>query len=138
MGLFPTKKAKPKVREVTAVAAVIRAKEGCFLARRAGDGLLGGLWEPVFGECAEDEAPDQAVRRVTRERAGLSGGVFTPVGKVAHAFSHQRLRVTVYVATETDHAHARPGDGYSDLRWVGDLESVGLSTLARKLLAAGS
>ena len=79
MGLFPQKSRR---------SASGHRRRGCdsseggyFLARRAGDGLLGGLWEPVFGECAEDEAPEQAIAQGDARALGAQGGVFTPVGR---------------------------------------------------------
>ena len=108
------------------------------MARRAGDGLLGGLWEPLFGECQEGEPKEQAALRVARERGGVTGGVFTEAGEVTHAFSHQRLRVTVFTASKANLSGLAAGDGYSNVSVVDDVEALALSTLARKLLAAGS
>jgi len=135
---FPKKKAKTKVRQVEAVAAVLRRGDENLLARRAGDGLLGGLWEPIFGECREDEAPKDAALRVLRERGGVHGGTLVEKGLVTHAFSHQRLRVTVYTVSNAKLDAVTAGEGYSEVRFVRDVEALGLSTLARKLLAVAS
>jgi A/G-specific adenine glycosylase len=124
---YPRKVPKPDVPRASATAWVMRRDGSVRLARRSGDGLLGGLWEPpmVAGTPAPD-APGLACARVT------------------HVFSHLRLGVDVRLADDAGWDVVVGGGGgaglapYDDDRWVpvSELRGVALSTLARKVLRA--
>ncbi|MCB9546423.1 MAG: A/G-specific adenine glycosylase [Myxococcales bacterium] len=86
---------KPKRAErpvTTWTAGLARDDAGrLWLARRAGDGLLGGLWELPAVEHPADLAT-----------LGLTAG--EPRGDVEHGFTHRVWRIAVVAATGTPHA----------------------------------
>jgi len=126
---YPARVVKPPVPELEAVAGLVRREGAILLARRPPTGLLAGLWEPPGGEGSDLGA-------VLAARVGLRLLHAHPVGRVTHVFSHRRLHTTVYEA-EVE-GEGRPV-GYDELRWVAAaaVPTMALSTLARKLLAAG-
>ncbi len=119
----PRKQKQPRIEEV---AVVLRDEDRVLLARRAGQGLLGGLWEPPrvsgWGE--------QVARALASALGGELGG---EIGVVQHVFSHRKLSLQVWSGLPVAEA-ARPTD-YDAIEWVEDLEELGISKLARKVLA---
>jgi A/G-specific adenine glycosylase len=128
---FPRKAAKAVVPGADATAWVVRADGAVLLARRTGEGLLGGLWEPPM-----------------RAGAGDPGDPGLAVARMVHVFSHLRLRVEVRRADAADAERCEgiaragaPGPGvlpYDDVRWVpvAEADGLALSTLARKVMRA--
>jgi A/G-specific adenine glycosylase len=126
-----SEKAKPKPERVQAVVA--RAKDGrVLLARRRAGGLFGGLWEPPMMR-GDDGALTELLRCLRLPRAERAG-------QVVHVLSHRRLGVDVHVAllgaSRRGRALPEPYEEAGLFDEVG-LEQIGLSTLARKILAVG-
>ena len=132
---LPVIAARKKVPVVKMVAAVLRNGPRVLLARRAEGGLFGGLWEPPMVEAASiDEA---------RAQLGAVGIAVTidlgEAGKVKHVLSHKELRVTVAAGTIAGKTKAPTelGAPYEKAAWLDpDDAEIGISTLARKVLAA--
>lgn len=126
---YPARVARAAVPEVEAVAGLVRREGAVLLARRPPTGLLAGLWEPPGGEGTDLAA-------VLHAQVGLRVVEAHPVGRVTHVFTHLRRHTTVYEAQVEGDARAV---GYPEVRWVPgpSVEGMALSTLARKLLAAG-
>lgn len=119
---------QPKAARVQAVVAT--SGGAVLLARRSPDRLFGGLWEPPSADGpARVRAALVAALPVARVRR---------VGAVVHVLSHRRLTVDVLTGTLAgDVAKTPPPPGYDALRAAdaADLEGLGISTLARKVLA---
>jgi len=106
-----------------------------LVARRAGDGLLGGMWEPILGERAAGEGAEAALVRVFAERAGVDVIVGASLGEVRHRFTHRAWTGSVHWALAVGPVRPRPGQGYDAIRFAHpDARDLGWSTLARKLL----
>jgi len=118
------RKAPKQVKLSAVVATRDRGADRKVWLIKGDQPLFGGLWGTPMAE----RDPRTALRE-----AGLHARLGSdPVGEVAHVLTHRRLRVDVYRAsgatgTETETRRAFTLD---------DLESVGVSTLTRKLLAA--
>ncbi|MDF2693547.1 MAG: A/G-specific adenine glycosylase [Labilithrix sp.] len=124
-------KAKPKPVRVQALVA--RTKDGrVLLARRRAGGLFAGLWEPPLLE-GEEVARTNLLARFSLRTIRLSG-------RVTHVLSHRRMTIDVSsgVLTQAKVAGELP-DTYetADLFDEAALSGLGISTLARKILAAG-
>ena len=131
---FPQSKKRVKPKPMSAVSAVVVGGGKVLACQRSGEGLLGGLWEPVMGEIGDDEKTSEAVVRALRERAGLEGLSAVEAGEVTHVFSHRRLTCRVYLVEVEAPRTVKAGEGYQALRWVGDMDRVAWSVLGQKLL----
>ncbi len=125
-------KVAPRGQRVQAIVATDRAGR-LVLARRRPDGLFGGLWEPP--------SVDGPPRARARLRAWLPVGTLKRAGTVEHVLSHRKLSVDVMRADLTgslDPAALPADSGYDAAKLVkeADLDTLGISTLARKVLAA--
>lgn len=133
VGALPVmgEKAKPKPQRVQALVA--RTKDGrVLLARRSSTGLFGGLWEPPSID------GDEGARDALFGRFALASHALA--GRVTHVLSHRRLTVDVHVGLLAKRpASAALPAGYEalDLFDEGALDGLGVSKLARKILAAG-
>ena len=128
------KKAPPKAWYRAAIVAERGTK--LLLGRRRPELPFGGLWEPPGVDLAA---------RGSHLPKSLFGTSFTDlrkVGRVEHVLTHRRMTVTVWKATVPGRG-ARVGSVVGtdydrlelvDLRGAG-LASLGISTLARKILA---
>jgi A/G-specific adenine glycosylase len=127
---FPEKAERRPIPSRRVVAAVAWREGRVLLARRPDEGLLAGLWEPPWGAGPVATMLDRTVGLSVRESA--------PMSRVEHVFTHLHLVVDVYVVD----AEGEPtvGPEYAIARWLPPdaLDAVGLSTLARKLLAAAA
>jgi len=128
------KKASPRVLMVAAVVE----HEGCVLfARRKEGGLFGGLWEPPMVEAktlaeARESLVGAGVPRKTR---------LVEVGRTEHVLTHREFEVLVTRAKLSEAPQlADPTTApYEKLAWLlRDEEGVGVSTLARKIIAAAA
>jgi len=121
-------KAKPKPQKLYALVA--RRGNEVLLARRRSEGLFGGLWEPPMVAAKGD-------------LAALATGIEpTKRGTVVHVLSHRRLTIDVYTATLPPRGKPKPvlPEPYEAAGLFAELSlaDLGISTLARKVLAAGS
>ncbi len=139
---LPVVEQKRAVPVVEALAAVLIDGEGrLLLARRREGGLFGGLWEPPMVEGIGGVAPPGPARRALAAIGlGLGRAPLREVGKVTHVLTHRRMVVTVARG-----APAKAGEApremqapYERAEWIApDARGVGISTLARKVIAAG-
>ncbi len=132
---LPRIDAKKKVPVVKMVAVVLRRGPLVLLARREEGGLFGGLWEPPMVEAASiDEA------RALLAAVGVGPAIeLREAGNVKHVLSHKELRVAVVAGTipGKTKAPAVLGAPYEKAAWLHpDDAEIGVSTLARKVLAA--
>ena len=121
-------KTKPLRERVQAVVAMRRGR--VLLARRSGEGLFGGLWEPpcVVGDVRARRGLVASLDVANVERAG----------KVTHVLSHRRLAVDVVRGDLAGDCPRALPPTYDDAQLVdpADLARFGIATVARKILAA--
>jgi A/G-specific adenine glycosylase len=135
---LPVTESKRPAPVVEAVAAVLVDTEGRVLfARRREGGLFGGLWEPPM---IEGEASPSAARpRFKTIGLDLGRGPLRTAGQVTHLLSHRRMSVTVAVGDRPRRIEAAAdlAEPYERAAWLDPGKpGVGVSTLARKVLAA--
>ncbi len=132
---LPLRPRKAPVPERQAFAAVIRRGDAVLMARRASEGLMGGLWELPGGFLTPGDPLSEAVARDLLARTGLTVQVSQTLGLVQHTFSHFRLRLHVLRCTCRSRCHSTLGD--SELRWVtpAELAALPCATAQRKALA---
>ena len=140
---LPVRKVSPVVHGVAAF--VTRGDTGkgggtreVLLAQRAGEGLLGGLWELPYTERELGDEPADALAQMLSQRLGVAADVGERVATVTHVFTHKKLLLAVYRCT----LRGRPARSTASARWSfmrpTDLVAVPLSRLmARALAAAG-
>jgi A/G-specific adenine glycosylase len=117
-------KAKPKPQKLRALVA--RKSEQVLLLRRRSEGLFGGLWEPPMLE------PD-VFDRFTADAE------LAKAGRVVHVLSHRKLTIDVFTSTIAKVPKTLP-EPYEAAGLFDSpaLEELGISTLARKVLALAS
>jgi len=122
---FPAQRARrpPKEVELSAVVATRgRGADRKVWLIKSEQPLFGGLWGVPMTE--------GGARSALRE-AGLQARLGSePVGEVEHVLTHRRLRIAVYRASGVRGRETKRRRAFS----ADDLESVGISTLTRKLL----
>lgn len=127
-------RAKPK--PVAMVAAVVWHGGRVLLARRAAQGLFGGMWEPPLVEAKALAGAAPLLASFGIDTAALRLVSRTPV---RHVLSHRSLSVAVARAAADD-APALPAEApspYDRLAFADPRGAPGgLSTLAAKILAA--
>jgi A/G-specific adenine glycosylase len=125
---LPVVGAKKPVPEVHAAALVARRGGEVLLGRRRGDALFGGLWEPPMVEGPDPRAAQALVRALSPDAR--------EAGHVRHVLSHRRLEIAVFAGAPARGA-AFPAL-YDEVEYVAEAELAGrgVSTLARKVLAA--
>jgi len=135
VGELPVVSPRKAPRTVQLVAVALRDPAGrAVLARRPQEGLFGGMWEPPMLEVASPAAAARALRAL-----GLldPGARLRAREEVRHVLSHRELVVTVASGpAPRDLAAARPPPSYEALGYEDGAVARGLSTLARKVLAA--
>jgi A/G-specific adenine glycosylase len=140
--------AKPQQRRWTALVIEASVGErasaadepdagGLLLCRRPDEGLFGGLWEPPT---IEGSLEDLTARLA---EVGIAVTVQPGGTSVGHVLSHRKLEVAVrHAKLDARSAAARRAPGaaapYVAARWVArsELGTLGISTLARKVLSA--
>jgi A/G-specific adenine glycosylase len=131
---LPRKTPKRAPRRVARVAIVVASESRVVLARRRGDALFGGLWEPPAADAAERDA--------LASRLGVDAARLRASGRVEHVLSHRRLDVEVLVAPMGRRRRwTPPGPDYDAVEAVplDELRTKGArahATLTRKVLAA--
>jgi A/G-specific adenine glycosylase len=125
---YPQKAPRAAVPEAGACAVLVRDGDHILMARRPLSGLLAGLWEPPMATGSDPQASVGA-------RLGVTLRQPRPVGEVLHVFTHLRLTTQVF---EAELVGSPLAADYLELRWVpsAEVDSLALSTLARKLLQA--
>jgi A/G-specific adenine glycosylase len=126
------KKRPVRVAMLAAVVSTTGAKtRRVLLARRARDGLFGGLWEPPMVE-----TPSLGDGLLGLRALGI-GLELRAAGSVTHVLSHRELVVSVMTGTASRvFAMKIATDGvYEEAAWIAvEQGDLGMSTLARKLL----
>lgn len=121
--LYPVARKKKAPRKMSLVAVIATSGDRVWLSRGK-DELFGGLWGALVGDRKARLLEKHGLRgRIDRKRAGV----------VKHVLTHRELTIDVWRA-EAEGAES------SGLRLFesGELGTVGVSTLTRKLLACAS
>ena len=129
-------KTPPVAKRMQAVVATRDEDGAVLLARRRPELLFGGLWEPPSIEGGPKARAELA--------EWLPIGKLARAGAVEHVLSHRKLTIDVLRADLTDRAdglglpEGAARCGYDALRVVPQhgFAALGMSTLARKILAA--
>lgn len=121
---LPPRKVRSVRRALQLNVAVVRRAGRVLLARRAGRGLFGGLWE-----LPSAEGRPEALCALIGD-----GRMVRPLGSVRRVLTHRDLELKLF-ALETRKV-ARALDGYSRIRWVTAAEAatLGMSTAMKKAL----
>jgi A/G-specific adenine glycosylase len=118
------RKAPTEVKLAAVVATRGRGADREVWLVKGDQPLFGGLWGLPMAQ--------ESARTVLRE-AGLQARLGSePVGEVEHVLTHRRLRIDLYRAS----AARGKESGTRRLFTANDLETVGISTLTKKLLAS--
>lgn len=113
---LPIKAPKKKVPEYNVSVAVITRGDTFFIQKRPADGHLGGMWEFPGGKSNDGESPAETVARECREELGIEVRVLEELARVNHAYSHFKIKLTVFVCDAGEQA-VRPLDG-QDHQWI--------------------
>jgi A/G-specific adenine glycosylase len=131
---LPRGKAKGAVPEERRWAAVLVARGAVLLGKRKAELRFGGTWEPPTVEevSSEKRAARALARLLGRGRLSLSAR-----GEFVHVLTHRRLTVAVLAGRSPTRIRPAPTGPYEAFEWVAPdrLDRIGLSTLARKVLA---
>jgi A/G-specific adenine glycosylase len=132
-GSLPVAKKKKAPREVSMVAMVSSRGSRVLLGRRHERGLFAGLWEPPMVEVAEGAEPEALMG----DLLGVSRVALSPVLEQTHVLTHRKLRIAV-ARGKIDRTEIEPRGPYDRFAWLtrSELRSRGMSSLARKVLAA--
>ena len=126
-----TEPRRTKPARATRAFLVIDPDGACLLERRPETGIWGGLWSPL------ERPMSKEVAAFVRER-GLEVERSAAPPPFRHSFTHYHLDVTPHYLW----VRRRPNGGWSDDRFVwyhpGEERKIGLSGLARRLLAGVS
>jgi A/G-specific adenine glycosylase len=128
-------KKKPRALAMVALVAAHAESGDVLLGHRRGDGLFGGLWEPLLYE-----GRDASAARPALVRAGLDPRAALMVaGEVEHTLTHRHLHVLVTTAAARRRWRlpAEAPAPYQALAWRAPAGAA-LSTLARKILRAAA
>jgi A/G-specific adenine glycosylase len=125
---LPRKAAKRAPSIMARGTIVLASERGVLLARRRGDVLFGGLWEPpsTTGDIA-----DLAVR------LGVRVADLEPAGRVVHILSHRILQVDVLRgALGSGRRRSAPGEEYDAVETVAwqKVQERAQASLTRKIL----
>jgi len=114
---YPEQRQKRPVPTQRGAVGFLWRRNRFLIARRKPEGLLGGLWELPGGKIERGEKPDAAVVREFQEELGLAVRVTNHLGEVRHAYTHFRVRLSVFRCVD----EGRPRKPLSDhpLRWIG-------------------
>jgi A/G-specific adenine glycosylase len=131
---YPEASRPTKVTTLEQVSIALERRGKVLLARRPPSGLWGGLFELPCGEPRPDEPPVDAVRRIARERTGLTASAATTLTEFTHVLSHRRVTFRAFRAQASGRVHLT---GYDDHTWATPIEAraLGISRATTRLLA---
>lgn len=113
----PVKKPKAPVKDVRAVAAVLRNQEHrLLLVQRPPDGLLGGLWSLPGGFCEPDEKLTEGLQRLLRESLKLEITVAEQLAQATQTLTHLRMTVRAFACQIT--TGAPTANGVAAFAWA--------------------
>jgi A/G-specific adenine glycosylase len=123
------------------VGAIVQDGNDCWLAvHRIPQGLLGGLWElPSFSvtpDCHQDL--EEILTRELARALSLDVTLARPPHNVSHAYTHFRVRLTVYACIAQSAPLLQPHPIWDEIGWLDEqsLPSHGLTGLTLKALKA--
>lgn len=125
------RKAPSEIELAAVVATRGRGTEQRVWLVRSEESLFAGLWGLPMVARSDSHAHDP--RGALRD-AGISALLDRePTGQVEHVLTHRRMRIEVFRARRARAAESKSRRAFS----TDDLEKVGVSTLTKKILAAG-
>ena len=135
---FPIRATRRKAPQRLILSGALWRGEKVLLARRAEQGLYGGLWElpstrPLAPKTGTD--PHALLQSVWSDSFGLGVSVKKQLGEVRHTLTHMQLVVGVHVVVADD--GPKRVSGYTAFKWVDPHHpgELALSSLAQKTLA---
>lgn len=122
-------------RKVRYLCAITNDSGSFLLARRPLTGLLPGLWEFPGGEAETKEPVAAALRRITRERLGVSLTPWGPALRQKQILSHREMAIEAYPCRWGKSRRALKPRWYMQSRWVqaGKLRQMALTAGMRRL-----
>jgi A/G-specific adenine glycosylase len=136
---LPIVVAKKKPTLERRAAAILTRGDSILLGRRRVDGLFGGMWEPP--SVVSTDRPSAPARLAAA--LGVRLPKLTPIEVVTHVLSHRRLEIDVFhgrlsARSRVPRIAEGAGGEYDAFEVVPlrDLGARGVTTLARKLMAA--
>jgi A/G-specific adenine glycosylase len=132
---LPTRRKKPEIPQITAVAAAISRNGRYLLAKRPPRGLLAGLWQLPTCELNDGDSHAGALRAHLQGLLGAPATIGAHIGTIVHTFSHRRLELHVYRCEMPAARIRRQQKG--GLRWVAprQFDSYALASVDRKACA---
>ncbi|MCC8193184.1 MAG: 8-oxo-dGTP diphosphatase MutT [Deltaproteobacteria bacterium] len=119
------------MREITAVAGILR-RNGEFLAVRRPEGkVMAGYWEFPGGKIEPGETPFTALRRELEEELGIRVDTADFWQTSTHAYAHGRVTLHVFLV-RTFGGEPAPMEN-QELRWVTPQEAQRLNFLPADL-----
>jgi len=131
------KPVRPRIREIATVLRVAGDESNArVLVRRVRDGLFGGMWEPPRIAARDRHAARAAIEAALGVNVRLDDA---RAKKIEHVLTHRHLEISVIsgVVDRTPSSVASDAWDAVELVRVEHLATKGISTLARKVLAAG-
>jgi A/G-specific adenine glycosylase len=125
---LPISAKKKAPKPVALVALIARAPDGRLWLARSDGSLFGGLWG-----CPLEQGAGRDAAAALVERAGLKGELSRKkLGKITHVLTHRALTVEIFALARAT------GSEHETLKQLseGELSTVGVATLTRKILAA--
>ena len=127
------KKARPHYE---IAVGIVWKGDRVLIARRAPEGLLGGLWEFPGGKREPGESLEDCCRREVGEEMGIEVDVVTPFRTVEHGYSHFSITLHAF------HCRHRAGEpaprSATECRWatVGELSDYAFPKANKVLIEA--
>lgn len=137
----PVRPPRKRTPHYNVVAGVIYdgdepAGERFLIARRPFDKMLGGLWEFPGGKTEGSESYEAALKREIEEELAIEIQVGGPLCTIAHAYTHFRITLHVFLAK---HTAGTPRDiEVAEHAWVslGDVDRFAFAATDRQIIAA--
>ena len=144
---LPVKEPRAPRQPVAIACAVVERQGRVLMVRRQPGELLAGTWA-LPSLVVEAGVPASQVARAAAAQNGIAPATAAPPtfrGSVRHVFTHRDLTAEVFAVAEAARrdgavaASARGTARASERRWVSphELDRLGISSFARKTLAAG-
>lgn len=113
---LPVRKARARIPQVAAVAAVLQQNEKVLLGRRSESAMLARLWEYPGGRVESGESDGEALQREIFEELGVEIRLHKQIGAYRHSYTHFKVCLNAY------HCEIIGGQPktkvHSELQWV--------------------